>query len=155
VAVVGGAVVPVGATGDSHRVGAVAVTRVAYTSELGVGAEVSAAYAPLPRHTEAGVRTASHYGLITAGPLFTTFWWSQWRLTAVADAGVAIESVRSRVASMDASQRSVLPVVGGGLRLGLRLGNRGALTVGGGFHQHFGSGSYSLVDIVAGITLTF
>jgi hypothetical protein len=151
----GGAVIPIGDTAETHRVGALALARVAWTSRVGVGAEVMAGYSPLPRHTEAEARTATHYGLLVAGPHFTTYWWSTWRLTAALDAGAAVESVRRRVMNRDESDRTVMPVVGGCLRGELRLGDRGAVTIGAGFHQHLGSRTYQTVETVAGLALTF
>jgi hypothetical protein len=155
VSMLGGAVIPIGDTAATHRVGALALARVAWTSPVGVGAEVMAGYSPLPRHTEVEARTATHYGLLVAGPHFTTYWWSTWRLTAALDGGLAIEAVRRRVMGREESDRTFMPVVGGCLRGELRLAARGAITIGAGFHQHLGDKSYQTMEMVAGLALTF
>ncbi len=69
----GGLLIPTGAMSQTHKGGLIAEGKVGWTSKIGIGAELSAAYSPLPTtRTQAnGVQVDSDYFLLSLAPKIT------------------------------------------------------------------------------------
>jgi hypothetical protein len=150
----GGALLPLSAMADTHQTGLVAGARIAWSSRIGLGLEVSGAYSPLPGRPVDEIKTETHYGTLTAGPRFT-LGRGLWRATIAAGGGGSFERTRLTQGDTDLTSTRSGAIVEGRAALEMHVVPGGGLVVGGGYTHSFGDDEYRYAAAGAGLMLTF
>ena len=146
----GGVMVPTANMSEAFNTGLTASLRIGYTSKLGFGFAVGAAYSPLPR-TQSEIAPESHIALFTALPRFT-IGHDLFRMWVAAGGGLVLQ--RTDQASETVSKTE--PVASGEAGIEMHLFSSGGVALLGNYSKSFGEDiDASLLSFTGGLVFTF
>jgi hypothetical protein len=147
----GGMLLPLGATGDTHPRALAAGLRMGYTGRSGLGVDMAVEYSPLPLHADAAAGvTETHFATVGLMPRFTLG--NRLRVWAGAGGGLALQYDTLSDGSTDILYE---PAGMGAAGLELHLLTGVGLVAMGSYTRTFGELGYQYVTATGGLLLTF
>lgn len=148
----GGVLLPMGATSDTHQQGLAAGLRMGYTGRTGLGLDMAIEYSPLPLREDAGASVAeTHFATAGLMPRFT-LGKGVVRAWVGAGGGVALQYDTLNDGS---TQMAYEPAGMGAAALELHLLTGVGLVAMGSYTRTFGDLAYEYLTATGGLLLTF
>lgn len=148
----GGVLLPIGATSDTHQQGLAAGLRMGYTGRSGLGIDMALEYSPLPLQADAGASVAeTHFATVGLMPRFT-LGKGLLRVWVGAGGGMALQY---DTLSDGSTQMAYEPAGMGAAALELHLLTGVGLVAMGSYTRTFGDLGYEYLTATGGLLLTF